>query len=77
MNFSERVRNLEKKLQSEEMPNLIIEVLGDGMIEVYADKEGERIRMTEEEYDTWAKRYQKKPEPMDITVQIGEWDPED
>lgn len=77
MNFSERVRNLEKKLQSEEMPNLIIEVLGDGMIEVYADKEGEKIRMTEEEYDAWTKRYQKKHEPMDITVQIGEWDPEE
>lgn len=77
MKISERVRHLEKKLQSEVMPNLIIEVLDDGMVEVYADKDGGKVSMTEAEYDAWAKRYQKKQNPIEIVVEICEWDLEE
>ena len=77
MRMSERIRNLERKTHVDLLPALIIEVLGDGMVEVYVDKEGEKVRMTEAEYSSWAKRYQKKREPMDITIEMGEWDLEE
>lgn len=77
MRMSERIRNLERKTHVDLLPALIIEVLEDGMVEIYADKDGEKVRMTEEEYSLWAKRYQKKRDPMDIAIEMGEWDLEE
>ncbi|WP_319470635.1 hypothetical protein [uncultured Trichococcus sp.] len=77
MRMSERIRNLERKTHIEVLPDLIIEVLEDGMVEIYGDKEGEKVRMTEAEYSSWAKRYQKKRDPVDITIEMGEWDLEE
>ena len=77
MRMSERIRNLERKTHIDVLPALIIEVLGDGMVEVYVDKEGEKVRMTEAEYTSWAKRYQKKRDQMNITIEMGEWDLEE
>lgn len=73
-NYSERLRNLEKKIHSGECPTIIIDVLGDGMVEVYTEKDGEKILMTEAEYETWTNRYKKSSEPIDISVNIGEWE---
>ena len=77
MKISDRIRNLERKTHVDLLPALIIEVLEDGMVEIYVDKEGEKVRMTEAEYSSWAKRCQKKREPMDITIEMGEWDLEE
>ena len=77
MRISERIRNLERKTQTDVLPDLIIEVLEEGMVVVYGDKENEKVRMTEAEYTSWAKRYQKKRAPMDITIEMGEWDLEE
>lgn len=77
MRMSERIRNLERKTHVDVLPDLIIEVLEDGMVEVFGDEEGEKVRMTESEYASWAKRYQKKRDLMDITVKMGAWDLEE
>ena len=77
MRISDRIRNLERKTHVDVLPALIIEVLEDGMVEIYGDKEGEKVRMTEAEYSSWAKRYQKKRDQMDITIEMGEWDLEE
>ena len=77
MRISDRIRNLERKTHIDVLPALIIEVLEDGMVEIYGDKEGEKVRMTEAEYTSWAKRYQKKRDQMDITIEMGEWDLEE
>ena len=77
MRISDRIRNLERKTHIDVLPDLVIEVLEDGMVEIYGDKEGEKVRMTEAEYSSWAKRYQKKRDQMDITIEIGEWDLEE
>lgn len=77
MRMSERIRNLEQKTHVDALPALIIEVLEDGMVEIYGDNEGEKVRMTEAEYTSWAKRYQKKRDQMDITIEMGEWDLEE
>ncbi len=77
MRISDRIRNLERKTHIDVLPDLVIEVLEDGMVEIYGDKEGEKVRMTEAEYSSWAKRYQKKRDQMDITIEMGEWDLEE
>ncbi|SFE37602.1 hypothetical protein [Trichococcus pasteurii] len=77
MRMSERIRNLEQKTHVDALPALIIEVLEDGMVEIYGDNEGEKVRMTEAEYTSWAKRYQKKRDQMNITIEMGEWDLEE
>lgn len=77
MRMSERIRNLERKTHIDALPALIIEVLEDGMVEIYGDNEGEKVRMTEAEYTSWAKRYQKKRDQMNITIEMGEWDLEE
>ena len=77
MRISDRIRNLERKTHIDVLPALIIEVLEDGMVEIYGDKEGEKVLMTEAEYTSWAKRYQKKRDQMDITIEMGEWDLEE
>lgn len=50
MRISDRIRNLERKTHIDVLPDLVIEVLEDGMVEIYGDKEGEKVRMTEAEY---------------------------
>ena len=77
MRISDRIRNLERKTHIDVLPDLVIEVLEDGMVEIYGDKEGEKVRMTEAEYSSWAKRYQKKRDQMNITIEMGEWDLEE
>ena len=77
MRISDRIRNLERETHIDVLPDLVIEVLEDGMVEIYGDKEGEKVRMTEAEYSSWAKRYQKKRDQMDITIEMGEWDLEE
>lgn len=77
MRISDRIRNLERKTHIDVLPDLVIEVLEDGMVEIYGDKAGEKVRMTEAEYTSWAKRYQKKRAPIDITIEMGEWDLEE
>ena len=77
MRISDRIRNLERKTHIDVLPDLVIEVLEDGMVEIYGDREGEKVRMTEAEYSSWAKRYQKKRDQMDITIEMGEWDLEE
>ena len=77
MRISDRIRNLERKTHIDVLPDLVIEVLEDGMVEIYGDKEGEKVRMTEAEYSSWAKRYQKQRDQMDITIEMGEWDLEE
>lgn len=65
--FEERIRNLEQKRADKELSVVVLEVLEDGSVEMES-ADGEKMRMTRDEYDTWAERYQK-PGTLHIMVE--------
>ena len=57
--LNERLKQLENKTARGFSPPLFIEILGDGMVEIYSDIDGKRERMTEEEYERHGNRFLK------------------
>lgn len=57
--LNNRLKRLEYKNNRHNYLPIFIEILGDGMVEIYSDIDGKKERMTEEEYEKHGKRFLK------------------
>ncbi|MCI3028543.1 hypothetical protein LMF32_05440 [Desemzia sp. C1] len=57
--LNERLKQLEHKTFKGILPPIFIEILGDGMVEIYSDVDGKKERMTEEQYERHSERFMK------------------
>ncbi|MGY0400678.1 hypothetical protein [Carnobacterium jeotgali] len=71
--MKKRLLRLERKTNTGDLPPLFIDILGNGMVEVYSDVDGKKEQMTEQEYEDWSKRMQHTDSAVfidDITANI-------
>lgn len=57
--LNERMKQLERRTSKGLSPPIFIEILGDGMVEIYSDIDGKKERMTEEQYERHGERFLK------------------
>lgn len=71
--LNRRLKKLEAQTSSGDSVPVFIDILGDGMVEVYTETNGKKKRMTEAEYERWCKRVVNSNGKADVEVVIGEW----
>lgn len=68
MYLNNRLKKLERITTKGNLLPIFIEILDDGMAEIYSSENGEKKLMSEAEYEIWSKRFLKSNETALIEV---------
>ncbi|MGX7395429.1 hypothetical protein [Carnobacterium mobile] len=72
--LNERLKLLEYKTSRNDSRPLFIDIIEDGIVEIYSEIDGKKERMSEEEYARWSKQFLQSKEIANFELNLGRWE---